>query len=127
MIQPFNLFNAFVPALLRGKHNLESDTLTLYLSKNAPSPNASTLSEITATDAKNLSSRTLKSKLDGNALHIDPITLIAKGDVGPFQYLIVGNGINLVGWMDRGKLQTLNAGDEIALNFGDKTFEIGDK
>lgn len=127
MIQPFNLFNAFVPALLRGKHNLESDTLTLFLSKNAPNPNASTLSEITATDAKNLSSRTLNSSLDGNALHIDPTTLKATGDVGPFQYLIVGNGINLVGWMDRGKLQTLNAGDEIAFNFGDKTFEIGDK
>lgn len=129
-MQPFNLFKSFIPALARGRHKLDTDTLTLYLSKNAPRETAELLSDITATDTKYCSSRTLKTKLtdkDGVvSLYVAPITLKATGTVGPFQYLIIANGINLIGWADRGKLQTLDANDGIDLNFGEVSITIGE-
>ena len=126
----FKIFSSFLSSLFRKGHNLETDTLQIYLANDQPSETAKSLNSVRTVDmSKCATKNTLVTKLiekDGKvSLSIDPIKLTASGKLGPFRYFIVSNGENLVGYSDRGSSVTLETGDTMTVNFGDSVLEVG--
>jgi hypothetical protein len=125
----FNKFNVFVEALAEKTHNLQSDTLKVYLSNQAP--NASTHvtyngtsggtapTELAATNGYvaggNTASLVSSAQTAGvyRLILSDPsIWTASGGSIGPFRYFILWNSTaasdNLIGWWDYTTSITLN-------------------
>jgi hypothetical protein len=124
----FNKFNVFVEALAEKTHNLQTDTLKIYLSNQAP--NAATHvtyngtsggtapTEITAgngyTAEGNTASLVSSAQTSGvyKLVLSDPAVWTATGgSIGPFRYFVLWNSTavsnNLIGWWDYGSSITL--------------------
>ena len=127
----FNKFNQFVEDLAKKVHNLNSDTLKVYLSNTAP--NASTmaiktdLTEISAgngyTEGGNAAAFSTGAQTSGTYKLVlsDPATWTASGgSVGPFRYAIIYNATAtnapLIGWWDYGSAVTLADGEQFTVD-----------
>lgn len=132
----FVKFEAFSEALSEKKHNLDTDTLKIYLSNTAP--NVATmavkadLAEITnqngyaaPVDTQNATSRT------GGVTSVTgvDVTITASGGVvGPFRYVVLFNddatSDELIGYWDYGSSITLNSGEPFLTDFGSSMFTV---
>ena len=136
----FNRFEAFSEHLAEKVHDLNADTLKLYLSNTAP--NAAThavkadIAEISAgngysaggVDTANATSRTgAVTSVTGT----DAVVTASGGSVGPFRYAVLYNDTPtspadpLIGWWDYGSSITLNDGETFTTDFGASMFTVG--
>lgn len=128
----FNKFEVFSEHLSEKVHNLDTDTLKVYLSNTAP--NAAThalkadLAEIAAgngytaggNDTLNATSRS------GGTTSVTgtDIVVTATGAVGPFRYAVLYNDTSaspldpLIGWWDYGSAISLANGETFTVDFG---------
>lgn len=117
----FNKFNCFVEDVAEKVHNLGSDTLKVHLTNTAPAasdtafnttqyPNPAAANgytsgghTVTITSSAQASGT---YKLVGN----DVVITAAGGQIGPFRYVVFGNGTasKPIGWWDYGSAVTLN-------------------
>lgn len=134
----FTFFNAFSENLSEKVHNLDTDTLNVYLSNTAPnvSTNAvkADLAEISTgngysgpQDTQNATSRT------GSVTSVTgtDITLTATGaGFGPYRYVVLYNDTPtspadpLIGYWDYGSSQTNAAGEQLVIDFGTEMFKV---
>ena len=128
----YNKFQAFVEALAEKVHNLQSDTLKVYLTNNTPDAAADAvfadLPEIAPgngyTAGGNQATQTSSAQTGGiyKLVLADPTIWTATGgSIGPFRYAVLYNATtasgNLIGWWDYGTSITLGAGDTFAVDF----------
>jgi hypothetical protein len=128
----FFKFDQFVEDLAKAVHNLDADTLKVYLSNAAPSASADAvkadLAEIstgngyagpqtlTGVDAEQTSG-VLKLVAD------DVVITASGGTIGPFQYVVLYNDTPsspvdpLIGAWSYGSAITLQAGETFTINF----------
>jgi hypothetical protein len=134
----FVKFNVFSENLAEKVHNLDTDTLKVYLSNTAPtvSTNAikADLTEISAgngytaggEDVQNATSRTGGTT---SVTGVD-ITWTATGSVGPFRYAVLYNDTPtspadpLIGYYDYGSSITLASGETFKVDFGASILDI---
>lgn len=137
----FNKFEAFTEHLAEKVHDLNADTLKVYLTDNAPSAAADAvkadLVESVSNgagytggghDTQNATSRT------GGTTSITgtDITITASGGtIGPFRYAVLYNDTPaagvvdpLIGWWDYGSSITLADGESLTIDFGSSLFTI---
>lgn len=128
-----NKFEAFSEHLAEGVHNLDTDTLKIYLSNAAPSASLDAvkadLAEITAEngysaggpDMQNATSRTGGTT---SVTGVDATITASGGTVGPFRYAVAYNDTPvspadpLIEWWDYGSSITLADGEDILLDVG---------
>jgi len=131
----YNKFNQFVTDLAKKVHNLDADTLKVYLTDNAPS---ATL-DLTKADLAGIA--------EGAGFGYDPAdtnnavtsaagvatvtatnvtwTCTSDGTIGPFRYVVLYNDTPtspadpLIAWWDYGLSITLNPGESFTVNFTD--------
>ena len=120
----FNKFNDFVEQLGLAKHNLNTDTLNIYLSNSVPSASADAiktdLAEITNQNGYTapVDTQNTWAESSGTAtLTGTAITITETGAVGPFQYVVLYNDTQtspldpLIGWCDYGSAISLANGE----------------
>lgn len=125
----FNKFHAFVEAMAEKKHNLGSDTLTLFLTDTAPVATNTVLANITQISYTNLSPRVVSVATSAQTngtyqLRVSPLTLTATGGaVQPFRYVGLYNDTatndELIGWYDHGELVSMVDGDVFLVDFSE--------
>lgn len=135
----FTRFEKFSEDLAEKVHNLDTDTLKVYLSNTAP--NVAThavktdLAEITnangyaaPVDTQNATSRTgAVTSVTG----VDFTVTAAGGSVGPFRYAVLYNDTPaspldpLIGYWDYGSGVTLADGESFTVDFGTSMFTVG--
>ena len=127
----FNKFQDFVESLGLEEHNLNTDTLKVYLSNAAPSASADAdkadLAEITAqngypaggSDVQNVWS---ESGGTGTLAGTDVVFTAAGGSFGPFRYVVLYNDTHandgLIGWWDYGSSISCASGETFTTDFG---------
>jgi hypothetical protein len=133
----FNKFEAFVEHLAEKVHDLDADTLKVYLSNTAPDAAADAiktdLAEITnqngytaPVDTQNATSRS------GGTLSVTgtDVVITASGAVGPFRYVVLYNDTPsspldpLIGWWDYASSISLANGETFTIEFGSSMFTI---
>lgn len=128
-----NKFEAFSEHLAEGVHNLDTDTLRIYLSNAAPSASLDAvkadLAEISAgngyaaggPDMQNATSRTGGTT---SVTAVDATITASGGPVGPFRYPTLYNDTPtspadpLIEWWDYGSSITLADGEDMLLDVG---------
>jgi hypothetical protein len=133
----FTKFEAFSEALAEKKHNLDSDTLKIYLSNTAP--NAAThavkadIAEISAgngysaggADTQNATSR---SGGTTSVTGVDVVWTASGGSIGPFRYVILYNDTasndELIGYWDYGSGITLADTETFTTDFAASMFTV---
>lgn len=135
----FTKFEAFSEHLAEKVHNLDTDTLKVYLSNTAP--NAAThavkadLAEITAQNgysAGGPDTQNATSRAGGvtSVTGVDVVVTAAGGQVGPFRYVVLYNDTPtspadpLIGWWDYASGITLNDGESFTVDFGTSLFTV---
>lgn len=127
----FNKFQDFVEALGLGEHNLNTDTLKVYLSNATPSASADAdkadLAEITAGNGytaggEDSTNVWTESSGTGTLAGTDITWTASGGSIGPFRYAVLYNDTHstdgLIGWWDYGSSITLNDGEQFTVDFG---------
>jgi hypothetical protein len=133
----YNKFEIFTEDLAEKVHDLNADTLKVYLSNATPSASADAiktdLAEITnqngytaPVDVQNATSRT------GGTTSITGVDVVvtASGAVGPFQFVPLYNDTPsspldpLIGWWDYGSAVTLANGETFTVDFGSSLFTL---
>jgi hypothetical protein len=136
----FNKFEAFSEHLAEKVHDLNADTLKVYLTNNAPDAAADAvkadLVESVSNgngytggghDTQNATSRT------GGTTSVTgtDITITASGGtIGPFRYAVLYNDTPtspadpLIGWWDYGQSITLNDGESFTVDFGSSLLTV---
>lgn len=133
----FNKVDQFSEDLAEKVHDLNADTLRVYLSNATPSASADAvkadLAEISTgngyagpIDVQNATSRT------GGTTSVTGVdaTVTATGAVGPFRYVPLMNDTPtspadpLIGWWDYGSSISLATGEEFDIDFGASLFTI---
>jgi hypothetical protein len=132
----FNKFESFVGALGLKEHNLNTDTLKVYLTNATPSASGdddkADLAEISnengyaaPVDIQNTYS---ESGGVGTLAATDVVITASGGTVGPFRYAVVYNDTHstdgLVCWWDYGSSITLQNGESFTVDFGASVFTI---
>lgn len=127
----FNKFNQFVEDLAKKVHNLNSDTIKVYLSNATPDAAAdlikSDLAEISAgngyTAGGNTAAFSSGAQTSGTYKLVlsDPTTWTASGgSIGPFRYAVLYNATAtnspLIGWWDYGSSVTLADGEQFTVD-----------
>jgi hypothetical protein len=126
----FNFVESFSEMLAEGAHDLDADTLIVYLSNATPSASLdavkSDLAEITnengytaPIDIENATSRTGDTT---TVTAVDKTVTADSGTVGPFRYVALANddttGDMLIGWWDYGEAITLQDTETFDIDFG---------
>jgi hypothetical protein len=134
----FNKFEVFTEHLAEKVHNLDADTLSVYLSNTAPSASGDSfkadLAEISTgngytgpVDTQNATSRS------GGVTSVTGVDVVitATGAVGPFQYVVLMNDTvtspsadALIGWWDYASPISLANGETFTINFGTEMLTI---
>lgn len=131
----YNKFEAFTETLAEKQHNLDSDTLAIYLSNATPDAAADSvkadLAEIATgngytgpQDVQNATSRT------GGVTSVTGVDVVitASGAVGPFRYVVLMNdtstGDMLIAWWDYASSISLASGETFTTDFGSSLFTI---
>lgn len=134
----FVKFEVFSENLSEKVHNLDADTLNIYLSNTAPtvSTNAvkSDLAEISTgngysgpQDTQNATSR---SGGTTSVTGVDVTITASGGSVGPFRYVVLYNDTPtspadpLIGYWDYGSSITLSSGESFVTDFGSSMFTV---
>lgn len=120
MSATFNKFNCFVQDVGRGIHNLNSDTLKVYLTNTLPvatntvyntPADLSTANGYTAGGAAMTSTAYSQTSGTATLTGTGPTITASGGSVGPFRYVVLYNSTaaakNLIGWYDYGSAVTL--------------------
>lgn len=134
----FVRFNIFSEDLAEKVHDLNADTLRVYLTNGTPSASANAvkadLAEIStgngytgAVDTQNATSRT------GAVTSVTGVDVVitASGAVGPFRYVALYNDTPtapadpLIGYWDYGSAITLASGETFTIDFGASMFTVG--
>jgi len=130
-VATFNKFHCFVGDLGDKVHDLDADTLKIYLTNTAPDASADSvkadLAEITnqngytaPVDVQNAWSQTGGV---GSLTGVD-VTITATGAVGPFQYVVLYNDTPtspadpLIGWWAYPSAITMANGETFVTDFG---------
>jgi hypothetical protein len=124
----YNKIQSFVEAIAEKVHNLQSDTLTVFLTTNANAPVATNtqLSNITQISYTNLSSRVLTVSSSAQTsgtykLVIADLVLTASGAVATFRWVGIYNATatngELICYFDYGSDVTLANGETFTLDF----------
>lgn len=128
----YNKFQDFVEQLGLGVHNLNTDTLEIYLSNAVPSASLDAvkadLAEIATGNGYTPPYDTLNAYTEtggtGTMTGTDVVITASGGSVGPFQYAVMFNQTPgapvdpLVSWWDNGSAITLNDGESFTVDFG---------
>jgi hypothetical protein len=136
----FNKFEAFSEHLAEKVHDLNADTLKVYLTDNAPSASLDAvkadLVESVAGgngytagghDTQNTTSRTGGTT---SVVGVDIVITASGGTIGPFRYAVLYNDTPtspadpLIGWWDYGSSITLNDGESFTVDFGASMFTV---
>ena len=132
----YNKFQDFVEALGLEEHNLNTDTLKVYLSNAAPSASADAdkadLAEITNengyTAPVDIQNAMSESGGTATVTAVDVTITASGGTVGPFQYAVIYNDDHpadgLVCWWDYGSAITLQDGEDFTVDFGASLFTL---
>jgi len=127
----FNKFQDFVEALGLGEHNLNTDTLKVYLSNITPSASddadKENLDEIAAGNGYTAGGTDIinawaESGGTGTLTGTNVTWTASAGTIGPFRYVVLYNDTHstdgLIGWWDYGSSITLNDGEQFTVDFG---------
>lgn len=132
----FNKFECFAGDVGLKVHNLNTDTISVFLSNSAPNASTHTAydgttgttgpAEITAENGysaggEDITNAYSESGGTGTLTGTD-VVFTATGSVGPFQYAVIYNstsaGNELIGWWDYGSAVTLADGETFTVDFG---------
>lgn len=126
----YNKFESFVGELGIGAHNLNADTLKVYLSNATPSASLddvkTDLAEITNENGyaapEDITNTYSESGGTGTLAAEDVVITASGGTVGPFRYAVIYNDTHasdaLVCWHDYGSEITLQDGETFTVDFG---------
>ena len=135
----FTKFNDFVEQLGLAKHNLDADTLKVFLTNELPLATdtiKANMAEITAengytaggADATGVWSESPAGT--GQLVCTDIVWTASGGTIGPFQYAVLYNDTQtspadaLIGWWDYGSAVTLQAGETFTVDFAATTITV---
>jgi len=136
----FNKFETFMADLGLKVHDLNLDTLKVYLTNAAPSASLDAvkadLAEITAENgyaAGGDDTQNSYSKVGGTGecVGVDVTVTASGGTIGPFRYVVLYNDTPtspadpLIGWWARAASFTLNDGESFTTDFGATMFING--
>jgi hypothetical protein len=133
----FNKFEIFTEHLAEKVHNLDADTLVVYLSNTAPDAAADAvkadLAEIGTgngyTGPQDIQNATSRSGGVTSVTAVD-VVITASGAVGPFRYAVIANDTPsspadpLIGWYDYGSSISLASGETFTVDFGSSLLTI---
>jgi hypothetical protein len=124
----FTKFNSFVSDVATKVHNLNSDTLKIMLTNNAPSAANTVKANITEITAQNgyAAGGSTAAFVSGNntsgtyKLILSPVVFTAAGgSFGPFEYAVLYNSTtvsgNLIAWWDYGTPITITNGNSFTV------------
>src|SRR5262245_50324089 len=132
----YNKFFQFVEDLAKKVHDLNADTLKVYLSNAVPSQSAdlikTDLAEISGGNgytAGGHDTQNTVSETSGTATvaAVDVVITASGGSVGAFQYVVLYNDTPtspadpLIAWWDYGSAITLLDGESLTIDFGSNT------
>lgn len=129
-------FQDFVEALGLGEHNLNTDTLKVYLTNTTPDVAADAdktdLAEITNengyTAPVDIQNAYSESSGTGTLTAVDVEIVASGGTVGPFRYAVIYNDDHstdgLVCYWDYGSSITLQDGESFTVDFGASVFTL---
>lgn len=134
----YNKFETFVGDLGLKVHDLNADTLEVYLSNAVPSASADSvkadLAEIATGNGYTPPYDTLNAYSEatgtGTLTGTDVVITASGGSVGPFQYVPLFNQTPaapldpLIAWWDNGSAVTLNDGESFTVDFGANIFTL---
>ena len=123
-----NKFEGFVSYLGLGALNLNTDTLKVYLTNNAPSASGddvlTDLEGITAEhgyEAKDTTNTYSEASGTGTLGATDVVWTATGGSFGPFRYVVLYDDTHesdvLIGWWDYGSAITVNTGETMTVDF----------
>lgn len=132
----FNKFNDFIEQLGLKNHNLNTDTLKVFLTNEAPLATDTVKSDMleiaagngyTAGGADSQNTYT-EAAGTGSCVGVDITWTAAGGTIGPFRYAVLYNDTGatkyLAGWWDYGSSITLQAGEQFVTDFGATMFTL---
>ena len=138
----FTKFQDFAEQLGKKQHDLNGDTLKVFLSNAAPNAATHTAYDGTTgttgpaeiangngytTGGEDTQNTYSESGGTGSCVGTD-VVWTASGAVGPFRYVVLYNdtstGNYLIGWWDYGSGVTLASGDTFTTDFGSSMFTI---
>lgn len=137
----YNKFESFVGALGDKVHDLDADTLKVYLTNATPSATLDNvkadLAEISMTNEVNhgaggadITGVWAEAGGTGTLTATDVVFAASGGTVGPFRYVALYNDTPttpadpLIGWWDYGSSITLNDGETFTVDFGASVLTI---
>lgn len=134
----YNKFEVFSENLAEKVHELNADTLEVYLSNTTPSASLDSvkadLAEIATgngyTGPQDTQNATSRSGGTTSVTGVDVTITASGGTVGPFRYVVLQNTTPtapadpLIGWWDYGSSITLNDGESFTVDFGTEMFTV---
>lgn len=125
----FNKFECFVGDLGLEKHELNADTLKIYLTNNAPSAaddsvkaDLAGIAEENGYAPADIQNAYSEAGGTGTLTGVDYEWTAAGGSFGPFRYVVLYNDTAaddpLIGWWDYGSSITCNEGEKFKADFG---------
>ena len=137
----FNKFEILTEHLAKKVHDLDLDTLKVYLSNTAPTATDTVKATGSATEigagngytAGGADAQAAVSRSGGttSVTGVDIVWTASGGTVGPFRYAVLYNDTPaasptdpLIGWWDYGSSITLNDTETFTVNFGTSIFTL---
>jgi hypothetical protein len=134
----FNKFEVFTEHLAEKVHDLDLDTLKIYLSNTAPTATDQVKATGSATEISagngytaggaDTTNSTSRSGGTTSVVGVDVVWTASGGSIGPFRYVVLYNDTPtspadpLIGWWDYGSSITLAAGETFTTDFGSSMF-----
>ncbi len=120
-------FYKFIEELGKGTHDLNGDTLMVYLSNEAPvqatdstKADIAGITEQNGYQATDIQNAYTQSGGVGTMTAQDVVWTAANGDFGPFRYVVIYNSSKsnkLVSYADYGSEVTVHAGEDFTVDF----------
>ena len=136
----FNKFEVFTENLCEKVHDLDLDTMKIYLSDTAPTATDTIKSTGSATEISagngytaggaDVTNSTSRSGGTTSVVGVDVVWTASGGSIGPFRYVVLYNDTPtspadpLIGWWDYGSSITLAAGETFTTDFGSSMFTL---
>lgn len=132
----FNKFQDFVERVGLAEHNLNTDTLKVYLSNEAPLATDAVKADIAEISAGNgytaggIDTLNTWSEASGTASCVgtDAVWTASGGVIGPFRYVVLYNDTHasdrLIGYWDYGSSIQLNDTETFTVDFGASMFTL---
>jgi len=126
----FNKFQDFVEQIGLEEHNLNTDTLKVFLTNEAPlaaDTVKTDMAEITAQNGypaggSDITGVWAESGGTGTLTATDVVFTASGGSFGPFRYVVLYNDTNatdrLIAWWDYGSSISCNTGETFTVDFG---------